>query len=240
MNKLFFVIPVLILLSGSIAYSSGESIPNWIKNTALWYGEEKISDQEYLDSIKFLIENNIITIDRIKEKVIIEPEILTPEESFVDPRITQCKLLYPSYVALGQSQFQDQHSHINYIHDCMQLYEDKVWHYQGDDRIERIYNKFIEIHAQNVKFPKAAIEPHTQVRSIENIGPEKSMIKFDICAGDKLLDKAKVLVKSDLEIIVVSSDKDVFSNSCRNYETQIYAKFPDNIEIEIIEKVIKE
>ena len=88
MNKLLIVIPVLALLSGSIAYSSGELVPAWVKNTALWYGEEKISDQEYLDSIKFLIENEILTIDVIKEKPIIKPIVMTPEESFVDPRIT--------------------------------------------------------------------------------------------------------------------------------------------------------
>lgn len=80
MNKLFTVISVLVLLSGSTAHSSGESVPAWAKNTALWYGKEKISDKEYLDSIKFLIENNILTIDAIKEKPIIEPIVLTPEE----------------------------------------------------------------------------------------------------------------------------------------------------------------
>lgn len=239
MNKLI-LIPILILLAGSvIAYSSGEFVPSWIKNTAKWYGDGSISDQEYLDSIKFLIENNIITIDKIKEKVIIKPTILTPDESFTDPRITQCKVLYPSYVALEQSQFQDQYSHISYIYDCIDLYEDKVWHYQGEDKLERIYNKFIEIHDRNIKLPpRTSIEPHTEVRSITNIGTEKSLISFDICAGDKQLDKAKVLIKSDLEVILIGSDKDIFPNSCRNYEAQIYAKYPKNVEIEIVERVI--
>ena len=241
MNKLLVAIPVLVLLSGSIAYSSGESIPAWVKNTALWYGEEKISDQEYLDSIKFLIENNILTIDAIKEEAIIEPIVLTPEESFIDPRITMCNVLYNAYVVQDKSEFQEEHFFISYLQDCMDLYEDKVWQYQGDDRTERIYNKFVEIHAHNIEFPETkTIEPHVQVRSLVNAGHEKSMIQFDICAGDKQLDKAKVLVKSDLETVVVGSDKDISSNSCRNYSTQIYAKHPENVEIEIIEKVIKE
>ena len=241
MNKLLFVIPVLVLLSGSIAYSSGESIPAWIKNTALWYGEEKISDKEYLDSIKFLIENDILTIDIAQEEPIIKPIVLTPEESFVDPRVTMCNVLYNTYVIQGKSKFQEEHFFINYLQDCMDLYEDKVWHYQGDDRIERIYNKFIEIHAHNTEFPNTkTVEPHVQIRSLVNAGHEKSMIQFDICAGDKQLDKAKVLVKSDLEVILVGSDKDIFSNSCRNYSTQIHAMYPDNIEIEMIENVIKE
>ena len=240
MNKLLILIPILALLTGGvISYSAGEFVPTWIKNTAKWYGEGIISDQEYLDSIKFLIENNIITIDKIKEKVIIEPIILTPEKSFTDPRITQCDVLYPLYISQGQSQFQKQHSHINYIYDCMDIYEDKVWRYQGEDRLERIYNKFIEIHKQNIKLTsRDPIEPHTEVRSIVNIGTEKSMIKFDICAGDEPLDKAKVLVKSDIEVILIGSDKDIPENSCRNYEALIYAKYPEDIEIEIVERIV--
>ena len=241
MNKLFIVIPVLVLVSGSIAYSSEESIPTWIKNTALWYGEEKISDKEYLDSIKFLIENNIMIIDTIKEKPTIDPIVITPDESFIDPRVTTCNVLHNTYVVQGKSEFQEAHFFINYIQDCIDLYEDKVWHYQGDDRTERIHNKFIEIHAHNVEFPKTeSVEPHVQVRSLINAGHETSMIQFDICAGDRQLDKAKVLVKSDLETVVVGSDKDIFSNSCRNYSTQIHAKYTENIEIELIEKVVKE
>ena len=240
-NKLFIVIPALVLLSGSFAYSSGESIPDWVKNTALWYGEEKISDQEYLNSIKFLIENNILTIDTIKEKPIIEPIVLTPEESFVDPRVTMCNVLYNAYVVQDESEFQEEHSFISYLQDCMDLYQNKVWHYQGDDRTERIYNKFIEIHEHNTEFPKIeAVEPHVKIRSLVNAGHEKSMIQFDICAGDKQLDKAKVLVKSGLETVVVGSDKDISPNSCRNYSTHIHAKHPGNIEIDMIEKVIKE
>ena len=64
------------------------------------------------------------------------------------------------------------------------------------------------------------------------------MIKFDVCSGNLQLDKAKVLVKSDVEVVVIGSDKDISENSCRNYETQIYAKHPKNIEIEIIEKIL--
>ncbi|MDH3311631.1 MAG: hypothetical protein OEM28_00600 [Nitrosopumilus sp.] len=64
------------------------------------------------------------------------------------------------------------------------------------------------------------------------------MVQFDICAGDAILDKAKVLVKSDMETILVVSDKDIPPNSCRNYESRIYSTHLDHIEIEIIEKVL--
>ena len=230
-----------ILAAGILTISYSEKlVPDWIKNTAKWYGDGITSEQEYLDSIKFLIENGIIAIDKTKETAVIkEPIILTPEESFTDPRITTCDILYQSYVSQGQFQFNQEYSYISYVNDCVDLYEDKVWHYQGEDRLERVYNKFIEIHEQNIQsIPKVPTEPHVEVRSIADTGNEKVMIKFDICAGDVRLDKAKVLVKSDIEVILIGSDKDISENSCRNYETQIYAKHPKNIDIEIVEKVL--
>ena len=233
---------MFILSSSVLVISYSEKlVPDWIKNTAKWYGDGITSEQEYLDSIKFLIENNIITIDGIKEKIIAEPIMLTPEESFTDPRITMCNVLHSSYVSQEQSQFLKQYSYINYIYDCVELYEDKVWHYQGEDRLERIYNKFIEIHEQNLTLPsQTPIEPHIEIRSTEQLYSETFMVQFDICAGDVLLDKAKVLVKSDMDVILVGSNKDIPPNSCRNYETQIYSTHLNHIEIEIIEKILAE
>jgi len=232
----------LVLGVGIITISYSEKlVPDWIKNTAEWYGDGITSEQEYLDSIKFLIDNDIIILDKTKETsaVIEDPIILTPEESFADPRITTCDILYQSYVSQGQFQFQQEYSYISYVNDCIDLYQDKVWHYQGEDRLERVYNKFIEIHEKNIQtIPKVPLEPHVKINSIIDTGNEKVMIKFDICAGDVQLDKAKVLVKSDIETILIGSDKDISENSCRNYETQIYTKHPKNIDIEIVEKVL--
>ena len=63
----FKVIAVCSVLSlGLLVFypiASAESIPPWIKNTALWYGEGSISETEFLNAIKFLIENGLIEIE---------------------------------------------------------------------------------------------------------------------------------------------------------------------------------
>jgi len=51
----------LIMLSVNFAYA--ESVPDWIKNTAKFWTEGKITDTEFLNAIKFLIEKNIIQVD---------------------------------------------------------------------------------------------------------------------------------------------------------------------------------
>ena len=61
-----------ILLLGLMVFypiASAESIPPWIKNTALWYGEDSISETEFLNAIKFLIENDIIVLEEEDEVV---------------------------------------------------------------------------------------------------------------------------------------------------------------------------
>ena len=43
--------------------ASAEGVPDWIRNTALWYGEGEVSEVEFLNAIKFLIENNVIILE---------------------------------------------------------------------------------------------------------------------------------------------------------------------------------
>ena len=41
----------------------GNTIPSWIKNSAGWWSENKISDYEFISGIEYLIENNIIKVN---------------------------------------------------------------------------------------------------------------------------------------------------------------------------------
>ena len=53
----------ILLVSFSVNFASAQSVPEWVKNTSLWYGEGVVSEQEFLNMIKFLIENNVIVIE---------------------------------------------------------------------------------------------------------------------------------------------------------------------------------
>ena len=67
MKKSYFAIGILLfsLSSVPIIFSTidAQSVPDWIKNTALWYGEGSITETEFLNAIKFLIENDIIVVE---------------------------------------------------------------------------------------------------------------------------------------------------------------------------------
>jgi len=62
--SIIFIIGILAIIPSAIAQSS--DVPDWVKNNALWWAEGKISEQEYLDAIKFLVDNQVIKIETVK------------------------------------------------------------------------------------------------------------------------------------------------------------------------------
>lgn len=249
MNKKIFLIIVslsIILSIGFIQESFSQSIvPEWIKNILKWYSDGKVSEQEFLNAIKFLIENKILIIsdkevdiknsnDNTQDVKVTQTQI-----SVSKPRINQCIVIYPGYQELGILEFKTKYSHINYLDTCMALYKDSIWKYNGTDRIEKLYERFIELDEQFKKNkPKLTSDPRILVLSTINVGTEKYLIKFNVCAGDKTLDKAKILIKSEIEAVQIGTNKDIPANTCRTYETQINAKHTANIQTSIIEQVL--
>jgi len=72
----FVIILGFVLLFQTVTFGNFQSsyaqslensiVPDWIRNTAGWWAEGQISDREFLDAIKFMVENRIIII--IQEK----------------------------------------------------------------------------------------------------------------------------------------------------------------------------
>ena len=58
---LTIIIPILIL--PVYAQESDYTIPSWIKSVALEWANDSITDSEYKEALKFLIEQNIIVVD---------------------------------------------------------------------------------------------------------------------------------------------------------------------------------
>ena len=53
---------IVSVSSVSIYAQSQYDIPSWIKNTALWYGQEQISDTEFISALQFLVKEGILVI----------------------------------------------------------------------------------------------------------------------------------------------------------------------------------
>ncbi len=240
MNLRFYaVILSFVLLAGSIPFSIAQQestlIPDWIKQTVKWYSEGVVSEQEFLDAIKFLVQNKIIIIE---EELTEDPTLQTEQITVTKPRIKQCEILFQSYKNIGEHRFKSKYSHVTYLKDCMALYKDPIWKYQGDDRHDKLYQKLTDLQQAKPEQKKLSYEPEVKILSKINIGKEKYDVKFNVCAGDQKIDKAKVLIKSQIESIEYGTNKDIAENTCRTYVYQINAKNPDNIFITILEQVL--
>ena len=81
-------IPVIVfsilIVSVSANFAFAESVPEWVKNNALWYGQGIVSESEFLNAIKFLIENDIIVLDSVDEVVskVLDATVTIPNGNF--------------------------------------------------------------------------------------------------------------------------------------------------------------
>ena len=65
-NKNFgsIVCSVLVLLGIIIIPNVfAENVPGWVKNTAGWWADDKISEEEFVNAIEFLVKENIIEVN---------------------------------------------------------------------------------------------------------------------------------------------------------------------------------
>jgi len=65
-------------MASPLLHAQDESLPHWIKNDAKWWHEGSISEEEFINSIKYLVENKIIPIRFVaydKEPAQIPPQL---------------------------------------------------------------------------------------------------------------------------------------------------------------------
>ena len=61
MKIILGIVLSMILLGMSQAHAQ-DTIPIWVKNTALWWGQDKITDGEFFSMMQFLVDRKIITV----------------------------------------------------------------------------------------------------------------------------------------------------------------------------------
>jgi benzoyl-CoA reductase/2-hydroxyglutaryl-CoA dehydratase subunit BcrC/BadD/HgdB len=89
-NYLFLlVLPVLLIPISIDAQESTNQIPIWIKASADWWVQGLITDDEFTDSLKFMIENGAIKIDSVQITQLSENSLTDAERNIYDLEIAQ-------------------------------------------------------------------------------------------------------------------------------------------------------
>ena len=96
LKNIFVFFTIFVLVSFAFVangYAQG-LVPAWVKNTAKWYGEDLISEREFLTAIEWLLENKIIILDPsdAKSKKDIKVDEFTGFDKLVELGIEQLNL----------------------------------------------------------------------------------------------------------------------------------------------------
>jgi len=111
MKKILFFL--LLITIGSVyminvSAQSDSEIPDWIKNNASWWSQDKIDDESFLAGIKFLIENDVIELEK--------SESLTDNGDFIlNQQQTKNEFVNKEIFLNGSSYFEEQVDFLNQV-----------------------------------------------------------------------------------------------------------------------------
>jgi hypothetical protein len=92
--SILFVISIVCIIGFSFtAHASDAVIPDWVKNTAKWWAEDSISEDDYVKSLEYLILNGVIDIP-ITE-VTAAQTMLTKDEQAQSFKVTLSNIVSP-------------------------------------------------------------------------------------------------------------------------------------------------
>src|SRR3970282_3024317 len=78
----FFSIGIFSSLIENVS-AQEEILPSWLRTTAVWWGEDKISDQDFINALQYLVENKLLTLESdIQSKPLAKPKSI-PEDLIV-------------------------------------------------------------------------------------------------------------------------------------------------------------
>lgn len=117
------------------------TVPAWIKNTATWYGDGSVSQTEFIDAIKHLIDNKVIKLsdaENIKKSILKSKHQVT----ITDLRFLQCVDLHDEYIKMGEAEFHDHFVHKPFLSICVNFYKDSVSASTYRGNLEELYKNF--------------------------------------------------------------------------------------------------
>jgi len=68
-----------------------------------------------------------------------------------------------------------------------------------------------------------------------NVGEDRYLIHFNVCAGEKSIYSPSILLESERDIVQIDSRKIISENTCQNFESIIDTKSPQMVKITILE-----
>lgn len=86
LHGIFVIISLLLIFPIFLTDNAKAAlVPDWVKDVAKFYGGDQISEGEFLNAIKFLIENDIIVLDKSDDVETTKENAMLPRSEIIIP-----------------------------------------------------------------------------------------------------------------------------------------------------------
>ena len=130
------------------------------------------------------------------------PYVLDP---LTDSQIKNCESIYNDFLSISDSDFYTRYQTHNFSVNCVMLFEDSLWDYDGSDRYEKLSERSVELTQEREAELKQRRETfYIQSKSVTELQiPGTFLFKFEGCTGDQTINANDISVVSDKETVLL-------------------------------------
>lgn len=152
------------------------------------------------------------------------------ETKLSDDQVKQCEHLYFNFKKFGEKEFIYRYSFKSFVKECVKLYNDSEWTFEGKEKIDRYYEKQ---DAAKAAEQTTTTEVQIAITQIYRIDQTRYVISFEACTqSSKTL--AIFLISSDIDKFIAISHRLIPQDSCSTYWTNVFVQSPDSIDIQYV------
>lgn len=141
-------------------------------------------------------------------------------EDLTKNHLIQCEYLYFNYKKFGEAKFLKRYAFKAFIRDCIKLYKDPKWTFDGKDKVDQ---KFAKSDPANSKLT-------ISIKQKIKFDNKHYIASFTACATT-IGAMPDFLFSSDKEQFIGSSTKMISENTCRTFSTYLMSQNPTSISI---------
>jgi hypothetical protein len=164
------------------------------------------------------------------------PYVLDP---LTEKQIKDCESIHHDFTSLSDLDFYNRYQLHKFSGNCVMLYEDSMWKYDGSDKYEKLTQRSAElIQEHETKLKQTRENFYINSRSVTELQiPGTFLFKFEGCTGDQTINASDISVVSDRETVLltkfVAEERTILPGSCNLLEVQIRADDPSSLKVEI-------
>jgi len=164
------------------------------------------------------------------------PYVLDP---LTESQIKECESLYDDFGSLSDYDFYTRYQTHNFAGNCVMLYDDSLWDYDGSDRYEKLSDRSVELtQEREAELNQSRENFYIDSKSLTELEiPGSFLFKFVGCSGTQTINVKDIAIVSDKETLSLTKfaveEREILPGVCNNLEIQIRADDPSSIKVVI-------